>query len=43
MTTPPTGHQHELRLEADGRVVTATVTEVAAGLRALAVDGEALT
>ena len=23
MTTPPTGHQHELRLEADGRVVTA--------------------
>jgi len=43
MTNPPTGEQHELRLEADGHVVTGTVTQVAAGIRALAVDGHALT
>ncbi|MCS5732674.1 aldose 1-epimerase family protein [Herbiconiux daphne] len=38
----PTGNQYPLRLEADGRTVTAVVTQVAAGLRALEVDGVAL-
>lgn len=38
----PTGTQYPLRLESEGSVVTAVVTEVAAGLRALEVDGEAL-
>ncbi|MDO9397304.1 MAG: aldose 1-epimerase family protein [Herbiconiux sp.] len=38
----PTGDQYPLRLEAEGRVVTAIVTQVAAGLRALEVDGVAL-
>jgi len=40
--TSPTGDQYDLTLQAGERTVTATVTEVAAGLRALAVDGIAL-
>lgn len=38
----PTGHQYPLRLESEGSVVTAVITEVAAGIRALEVDGTAL-
>ena len=38
----PTGTQYPLRLETEGRVVTAVVTEVAAGIRSLEVDGVAL-
>lgn len=38
----PTGDQYDLTLQAGERTVTATVTQVAAGLRALAVDGIAL-
>jgi aldose 1-epimerase len=41
--TPPTGEQYHLSLEAGGRRVTAIVTEVAAGLRALEVGGVAVT
>lgn len=43
MSGNPTGDQYDLMLETDGHVVTATITEVAAGIRALAVDGVALT
>jgi len=43
MTSFPTGEQHDLRLEVDGHVVEAVVTSVAAGLRGLSVDGQALT
>ena len=43
MTAAPTGSQFHLELDADGRRVTAIVTEVAAGIRALEVDGAALT
>ncbi|BDZ49221.1 hypothetical protein GCM10025867_14620 [Frondihabitans sucicola] len=39
---PPTGEQYHLALESGGRTVTAIVTEVAAGLRALEVDGTAI-
>ncbi|ROQ37512.1 aldose 1-epimerase [Frondihabitans sp. PhB188] len=39
---PPTGEQYHLRLDAPGGVVTAIVTEVAAGLRALEVGGVAV-
>lgn len=39
---PPTGEQYPLRLESGDSVVTAIVTEVAAGLRALEVDGVAI-
>lgn len=39
---PPTGEQYHLSLTSGGRAVTAIVTEVAAGLRALEVDGIAL-
>jgi aldose 1-epimerase len=38
----PTGDQYSLRFEGEGRIVTAIVTEVAAGIRALEVDGVAL-
>ncbi|MFB2582520.1 aldose 1-epimerase family protein [Herbiconiux sp. P15] len=38
----PTGTQYPLRLESGGSVVTAVVTELAAGLRVLEVDGTAL-
>lgn len=38
----PTGEQYHLTLTADGHTVTAIVTEVAAGLRALEVDGQAV-
>ena len=38
----PTGEQHTLRREGPGGVVTATVTELAASLRSLRVDGVAL-
>jgi aldose 1-epimerase len=38
----PTGTQYPLSLEADGHRVTAVVTEVAAGIRSLEVDGVAL-
>lgn len=39
---PPTGEQYHLTLESGGHTVTAIVTEVAAGLRALEVDGNAV-
>ena len=42
-TSNPTGEQYELALERDGHAVTGIVTQVAAGLRALVVDGVALT
>jgi aldose 1-epimerase len=42
-TSNPTGEQYDLTLEQDGRHVTGVVTQVAAGIRALAVDGVALT
>lgn len=42
-TSNPTGEQYELALERDGHTVTGIVTQVAAGIRALAVDGVALT
>lgn len=38
----PTGNQYPLTLNEGGRIVTAIVTQVAAGLRALEVDGVAL-
>jgi aldose 1-epimerase len=38
----PTGDQYHLTLDADGRAVSAVVTEVAAGIRALEVGGTAL-
>lgn len=38
----PTGEQHRLRRDGIGGVVTATVTELAASLRSLRVDGHAL-
>lgn len=41
-TFSPTGDQYALRLESDGHVVTAIVTELAAGLRGLQVDGDAV-
>lgn len=41
--TSPTGDQYDLTLQAGESTLTATVTQVAAGLRALAVDGEPLT
>ncbi|GAA4266528.1 aldose 1-epimerase family protein [Frondihabitans peucedani] len=41
-TAPPTGEQYHLRLTSGGHTVTAIVTEVAAGLRALEVDGSAV-
>ena len=42
MSQHPTGDQYELLLQDGARTMTATVTQVAAGLRALAVDGVAL-
>jgi aldose 1-epimerase len=39
---PVTGNQHHLRLEHDGVTVTATITQVAAGIRSLEVGGTAL-
>lgn len=42
MTTLPTGEQLTLRREGAGGLVTATVTELAASLRSLRVDGQAL-
>ena len=36
---PPTGQQFTISREVDGRRMRATVTEVAAGLRELTVDG----
>ena len=42
-TSTPTGDQYDLSLVHDERRVTGTVTQVAAGIRALAVDGIALT
>ncbi|WP_423922463.1 aldose 1-epimerase family protein [Frigoribacterium sp. 2-23] len=39
----PTGEQYELVLDEGGHVVTAVVTQVAAGIRSLAVDGASLT
>ena len=38
-TSSPTGEQYDLALEHDGHRVTGVVTQVAAGIRALAVDG----
>ncbi|MCU1527527.1 MAG: hypothetical protein JWP75_1290 [Frondihabitans sp.] len=40
--TPPTGEQYHLSLTEGGRTVTAIVTEVAAGLRALEIGGVAI-
>jgi aldose 1-epimerase len=40
---PPTGAQYRLALDEAGHEVSAIVTEVAAGIRALSVDGHALT
>jgi len=40
---PPTGAQYRLSLDEAGHEVGAIVTEVAAGIRALSVDGHALT
>lgn len=43
MTRPALGEQHELTLEAAGRSVRAVITEVAAAVRHLSVDGVELT
>jgi hypothetical protein len=40
---PPTGAQYRLALDEAGHEVSAIVTEVAAGIRALSIDGHALT
>ena len=43
MTRPALGEQHELTLEAAGRSVRAVITEVAAAIRHLSVDGVEIT